>query len=220
MRRDCFADIEHWRDFCHLLRLARRYYFLPFEPDLVERIRTSKKAYKKAWPAERRERYRIKVSFDPFDRGEINRIHDMLATIGIELVVSEVPEQLVRVSVPAGDQPVGGVLFRPGVPFDITVTWASAAKVANRTLVFVPDPQSTIAFEASRKAFVKKSTDLTFTNGMLTKSSNDSYTGAAGDELERATMLVPGCDAKLDHRRPSVDGYRCSRWVIRERVGE
>jgi hypothetical protein len=58
-------DIEHWRDFCHLVRLARRYYFLPFEPDLVERIRAAKKAYKKAWPAERRDRYRIKVSFDP-----------------------------------------------------------------------------------------------------------------------------------------------------------
>lgn len=59
-------DIEHWRDFCHLLRLARRYYFLPFEPELAERIRASKKAYKKAWPAERRDRYRIKISFDPF----------------------------------------------------------------------------------------------------------------------------------------------------------
>jgi hypothetical protein len=59
-------DIEHWRDFCHLVRLARRYYFLPFEPDLAERIRASKKAYKKAWPCERRQRYRIKVSFEPF----------------------------------------------------------------------------------------------------------------------------------------------------------
>lgn len=60
------ADIEHWRDFCHLLRLARRYYFLPFDPALGERIRASKKAYKKAWPSDRRQRYRIKVSFEPF----------------------------------------------------------------------------------------------------------------------------------------------------------
>lgn len=60
------ADIEHWRDFCHLIRLARRYYFLPFDPALGERIRASKKAYKKAWPSERRQRYRIKVSFEPF----------------------------------------------------------------------------------------------------------------------------------------------------------
>ncbi len=60
------ADIEHWRDFCHLIRLARRYYFLPFEPELVERIRASKKAYKKAWPSDRRARYRIKLSFEPF----------------------------------------------------------------------------------------------------------------------------------------------------------
>jgi len=60
------ADIEHWRDFCHLIRLARRYYFLPFEPDLAERIRASKKAYKKAWPSAGRQRFRIKVSFEPF----------------------------------------------------------------------------------------------------------------------------------------------------------
>lgn len=60
------ADIEHWRDFCHLVRLARRYYFLPFEPELAERIRASKKAYKKAWPSDRRQRYRIKVNFEPF----------------------------------------------------------------------------------------------------------------------------------------------------------
>lgn len=60
------ADIEHWRDFCHLIRLARRYYFLPFDPELAEKIRASKKAYKKAWPSERRQRYRIKLSFEPF----------------------------------------------------------------------------------------------------------------------------------------------------------
>ena len=60
------ADIEHWRDFCHLVRLARRYYVLPFDPALAERIRASKKAYKKAWPSERRQRYRIKLSFEPF----------------------------------------------------------------------------------------------------------------------------------------------------------
>lgn len=59
-------DIEHWRDFCHLVRLARRYYFLPFDPELIERIRTAKKAYKKSWPADVRQRYRIKVSFEPF----------------------------------------------------------------------------------------------------------------------------------------------------------
>jgi hypothetical protein len=59
-------DIEHWRDFCHMLRLARRYYFLPYEESLVEKIQTAKLAYKKAWPSESRQRYRIKISFEPF----------------------------------------------------------------------------------------------------------------------------------------------------------
>ena len=59
-------DIEHMRDFFHLVLLARRYYFLPFDDSIVERIRTGKAAYKLRWPKEERQRYRIKVSFEPF----------------------------------------------------------------------------------------------------------------------------------------------------------
>lgn len=58
-------DIEHWRDFCHLLRLARRYYFLPYQPELGDKIRAAKKAYKKTWPRSVRQRYRVKISFEP-----------------------------------------------------------------------------------------------------------------------------------------------------------
>lgn len=60
------TDIEHWRDFCHLVRLARRYYFLPYDPELIETIRSAKSSYKKRWPKDVRERYRIKLSFTPF----------------------------------------------------------------------------------------------------------------------------------------------------------
>jgi hypothetical protein len=60
------ADIEHMRDFFSLLLLARRYYFLPFDAELAGRIRAAKKEYKKRYPATVRERYRIKVSFEPF----------------------------------------------------------------------------------------------------------------------------------------------------------
>jgi hypothetical protein len=59
-------DIRHWRDFCHLVRLARRYYFLPYDEDTAERIRAAKSAYKQAWPSADGSRYRIKLSFQPF----------------------------------------------------------------------------------------------------------------------------------------------------------
>jgi hypothetical protein len=59
-------DIEHMRDFFHLILLARRYYFLPFTESLAEQIREAKKTYKKSYPATDRDRYRIKVSFSPF----------------------------------------------------------------------------------------------------------------------------------------------------------
>lgn len=59
-------DIEHWRDFCFLVRLARRYYFLPYDDELVAQIREAKSVYKKRWPREQRARYRIKTNFEPF----------------------------------------------------------------------------------------------------------------------------------------------------------
>ena len=59
-------DIEHMGDFFHLVLLARRYYFLPFDESIVAQIRAGKIAYKLRWPKENRSRYRIKVSFEPF----------------------------------------------------------------------------------------------------------------------------------------------------------
>ena len=59
-------DVEHWQDFCRIVLLARRYYLLPFDPALTEEIRAAKTAYKARWPKSSRERYRIKLSFEPF----------------------------------------------------------------------------------------------------------------------------------------------------------
>lgn len=59
-------DIEHMRDFFQLVLLARGYYFLPFDESLVKRIRAEKESYKQRWPKEARQRYRIRVSFEPF----------------------------------------------------------------------------------------------------------------------------------------------------------
>ncbi|MDX1679634.1 MAG: hypothetical protein R3242_02785 [Akkermansiaceae bacterium] len=55
-------DIEHMRDFFHLLVLARRYYFLPYREEITEAIESAKKAYKKRWPSAMR--YRIKTSYE------------------------------------------------------------------------------------------------------------------------------------------------------------
>lgn len=60
------GDIAHMRDLFHLIHLARQYYFLPYDETLAGRIRSAKKEYKKRYPAEVRDRYRIKLSFEPF----------------------------------------------------------------------------------------------------------------------------------------------------------
>ncbi|MEI8038354.1 MAG: hypothetical protein WCJ14_08180 [Verrucomicrobiota bacterium] len=59
-------DIEFMRDTFRLIALARRYYFLPFDPALPPAIEAAKRAYKLRWPRSERQRYRIKTSFEPF----------------------------------------------------------------------------------------------------------------------------------------------------------
>ncbi len=59
-------DIEHMRDFFSIVLLARRYYFLPFDDSLSAQIQAAKKHYKHRWHRKSRERYRVKVSFEPF----------------------------------------------------------------------------------------------------------------------------------------------------------
>ncbi|RYD24175.1 MAG: hypothetical protein EOP87_26175 [Verrucomicrobiaceae bacterium] len=58
-------DIEHMRDLCGILLLARRYYLLPYDEELCAELRAAKKAYKQRWPKDSRERYRLKISFEP-----------------------------------------------------------------------------------------------------------------------------------------------------------
>jgi len=59
-------DLEHMRDFFHLILLARRFYFLPSDEALVADLRAAKKAYKQRWPKAIRARYRIKLDFGEF----------------------------------------------------------------------------------------------------------------------------------------------------------
>ena len=59
-------DIEHMRDFFHLIVLARRFYFLPDHHAGIADLREAKKAYKQRWPKAVRERYRIKLDFGTF----------------------------------------------------------------------------------------------------------------------------------------------------------
>lgn len=59
------ADIEHMRDLFGILLLARRYYLLPYDEEICDELRAAKKAYKQRWPKGTRERYRIKISFEP-----------------------------------------------------------------------------------------------------------------------------------------------------------
>ena len=58
-------DIRFMRDTFYLILLARRYFFLPWDPSLSGEILAAKKAYKESWPRNRRQRYRIRTSFEP-----------------------------------------------------------------------------------------------------------------------------------------------------------
>jgi hypothetical protein len=66
-------DIEYMADTFYLLALAREYCFTPFHPELEERIRAAKQAYKAKYPKRGlRARYRVKTDFQPL---YLNRRH-------------------------------------------------------------------------------------------------------------------------------------------------
>lgn len=60
-------DIRFMRDTFHILLLARRYYFSPSSNDIEKEILKAKQAYKKRWPRSKRQRYRIRATFDPIE---------------------------------------------------------------------------------------------------------------------------------------------------------
>lgn len=59
-------DVEFMEDTFRLLLLARRYYFADDPRELEAHILFAKAAYKARWPRVRRQRYRIRTSFEPF----------------------------------------------------------------------------------------------------------------------------------------------------------
>jgi len=58
-------DIVFMRETLALVLLARRYYFLPSDPEIIEKIAHAKQAYKARWPRSLRQRYRIRVAVEP-----------------------------------------------------------------------------------------------------------------------------------------------------------
>jgi hypothetical protein len=58
-------DLLFMRDTLAIVLLARRFYLLPPDAALVEEIRAAKKAYKTRWPRAVRQRYRIRLDFEP-----------------------------------------------------------------------------------------------------------------------------------------------------------
>ncbi len=54
-------DVRFMRDSFQMICLARRYFFLPDDPAMLEAIAKAKSEYKRAWPKENRPRYRIKL---------------------------------------------------------------------------------------------------------------------------------------------------------------
>ncbi len=60
-------DILYMRDTFQLLALSREYYFASDAPDIEERLRAAKSAYKARYPKRgRHARYRVKLDFKPF----------------------------------------------------------------------------------------------------------------------------------------------------------
>jgi len=57
------GDVRFMRDSFELMRLARMYYFTKYSEELVLKIEDAKAVYKKTYPRDQRQRYRIRTDF-------------------------------------------------------------------------------------------------------------------------------------------------------------
>ena len=73
-------DFLFMRDTLAIVLLARRHYLLAPDPALAEEIKTAKKAYKVRWPRSLRQRYRVRLDFEPvrFNRRTVNWLLGLL----------------------------------------------------------------------------------------------------------------------------------------------
>ena len=59
-------DIVYMERTFEILLLAREYFLLPYDDDIRQRLKTAKRAYKKAYPKGSRPRYAVRLNFKPF----------------------------------------------------------------------------------------------------------------------------------------------------------
>jgi len=59
-------DIVYMERTFEILLLAREYFLMPYDDDIRLRLKTAKKAYKKAYPKGTRPRYTVRLNFKPF----------------------------------------------------------------------------------------------------------------------------------------------------------
>lgn len=59
-------DLEYMEMTYGLLALAREYFFRPYTPEIRDRLKAAKKAYKRRYPRGTRFRYAVKLDFEPF----------------------------------------------------------------------------------------------------------------------------------------------------------
>lgn len=76
-------DLEFMRDTFAIVLLARRYYLLQPDPELIVEIKSAKKAYKQRWPRSHRQRYRIRID------AEMSRLNRRTLTWLLQLFVRQ-----------------------------------------------------------------------------------------------------------------------------------
>ena len=160
------------------------------------------------------------VVFDPFDSSDIQKANNVLSKANFVLdepTHATLTHPNTTFEKKGGLRLVDGVIFHPPVPVTISLHPTKYSTQITKGSVMLPDKHSILAFDLRRSPFIKRTSELTFTDGML-KSSHvikpSQVAGILGIPKAILTAIVP---LPLELKQTQINGLTADKNLIEAR---
>lgn len=160
------------------------------------------------------------VVFDPFDPRDVQKANDVLSKANFildEPTSATLTHPNTAFAKKDGLRSVDGVIFHPPVPVTISLHPTKYSTQITEGSLMLPDKHSILAFDLRRSPFIKRTSELTFTDGML-KSSHvikpSQIAGVLGIPKAILTAIVP---LPLELKQTQINALTADKNLIEAR---
>lgn len=138
--------------------------------------------------------FKITLTIDPTDPKQKELVNKTLGSKGGNLSFSVSPLSSILVDKTNKMKCLSGICYRPAIPYLLKLS--DSDTVVAQTLVLLPNDAIIASIDVNRRAFIANTTNITFSNGMLTKLELDKPSEAVGFmgipiDVAKAIVSIP-----------------------------